>query len=413
VLHLRRALGWNLGKVMPTPKELAALTAAGVTDPAVQRYAAWRRSLLLLATAVTGLVFVLLLWDVVEDGVDELTAFGVGMEVVVTAAYAALPVACFVGATRWVRPGSGAAVLRLAWAATFLLPFVSALLPSGLLFDLQGFDVPPPTGVGGSPASAESIEQWEKVEALRELAVTFVLGGGAYLLLLPAVLSLVPGAMNGCLRVKSALPAAQLPGWILVCASPVFLLVWLVLLVIANHAAQSPLLVVGVLLWAGSPVAYALRGPVFVRSQMTDADAATIARVKRAAGLTGLAGVVLLGVFALTSEVAGLTVLGFDEDRALGPQVEELADDDDEVDLEDLTTAYARSDSLVYALDVGSWRFLVDFFAKLLVAIAVFSDLVMRATLTAWRNNRALRDGPVAAGFDASASAATDAIGTR
>src|SRR5436190_10131651 len=96
-----------------------------------------------------------------------------------------------------------------------------------------------------------------------ELAIGFVMSAGGYLLLLPAVMSLIPGAVNGCLRIKSLLPAAQLPGWLLVSAAPIFLLFWLIFLAIANHLVQSPLLVLGVILWAGSPIWFSIKGRVF------------------------------------------------------------------------------------------------------------------------------------------------------
>ena len=54
-------------------------------------------------------------------------------------------------------------------------------------------------------------------------------------------------------------------------------------------------------------------------------------------------------------------------------------------------TALAESKSFVYAFDLSSWRMVVDFLAKLLVVTAVFADLVLRATVTAWRNDRSLR----------------------
>jgi hypothetical protein len=75
------------------------------------------------------------------------------------------------------------------------------------------------------------------------------------------------------------------------------------------------------------------------------------------------------------------------------------------VSLEDVQTSLAASKSFLYAFDLSSYRLIVDVLAKLLVVTAVFSDLVLRATLAAWRNDRSLRTVTGGAGFDASAAA--------
>jgi hypothetical protein len=328
---------------------------------------------------------------------------------------AALPVAALVGAVRWTRPGAGATPLLLAWAAAFLLPFAYALLPVGLLYHVQPVVpvtvVKPPAAdehdkdAGHAPAIAvDDPELAETVLAVEEAAVEFVLAAGTYLMLLPAVLSLIPGALNGCLRVKALLPAAQLPGWLLVVTAPAFLLFWLVILALANHVAHSPLLAAGVLLWAGSPVLYSALGGAFVRPQLTDADAANIGRVKRLVGLTALTGVGLIVAFVLTAEVGGLRVVGFDREAAVATKLEELADDD-ETGMEDVRTALAEAKSMVYAFDLSSYRLAVDFLAKLLVVTAVFADLVLRATLAAWRADRELRRAGGDLGYDSAAAA--------
>ncbi len=395
LVHLKRALGWNIGRVVPSSRELEALVTAGVTDPAVQRYAAWRRSLMLVAFVPTTLAFLLGVLDAWDEGYDEYTTLGIGLDLLWIAAGAVLSFACFAGMRSWTKPGASAALLRVGYLAAFLIPFVIALLPIDAVYSLNEAPLP---GVASPHA--------EKIDALEDIAVGFVLSGGTYLMLLPAVLSLIPGAMNGCLRVKALMPAAQLPGWLLVCAAPAFLLFWLVTLVVVNNAAQSILLVVGVLLWAGSPIWYALRGTVFVQSRISDADASKIGGVKRLVGLTALSGILMLGAFAMTKDVAGLTVFGFDDTTAMSTHVEELADLDDEIGIEDVRLAYDRSDSLLYALDLSSFQLVIDFLAKLLLITAIFADLVLRATVSGWRNDRSLRTRTAAASYDASAAAA-------
>ena len=403
--HLKRALSWNLSKVAPSPRELEALARDGDADPTVARYATWRRSLLLVAFGATLVTFALAVLDEVEAGFGELTTFGAALELAGLVAIGTMPTACLAGLRRWTRPGHASRALAAAWAVAFALPFVEALLPVGWLYHLEEGATP-----AGSPAAdALGGIPLEKLEALRALTLDFVVSGSAYLALLPAVLSLIPGAMNGCLRVKSLLPAAPLPGWLLVCAAPLFLLFWLVLLVVVNQAAQSPLLVFGMLLWAGSPVLYALRARTFVQPRLDADDVARITSVKRAVALTGLVGIGLLLAFATVERVAGLRLLGFDEATAMSTQLDHLVEDD-LLTLEDVGDAFESSTSFLYALDLSSARFVLDFFAKLLLVTAVFAHLVLRATLSAWRTDRTLRTHHEAGAPDPAAAAAHPAL---
>lgn len=403
--HLRRAFDWNLGRIVPSAAEAEQLAAAGQTEPAAQRYAVWRRSVLLVTAFATSAAFALAVADVADSGIGDYTPLGVALELAWLATAAALPVAALVGVARWKRPGSGAVLLRVAWAVAFVLPFVYALLPIRLIYNIQPV-VAPALALELDPATVE------RAIALKEMLIDFILAGGGYLMLLPTVLSLIPGALNGCLRVKSLLPAAQLPGWLLVTAAPAFLLIWLVILAVINHAVRSPLLAIGILLWSGSPAIYSLFGRVFVQPQLTDADAARIGRVKKLVGLTALTGIALMAAFILTSRVAGLEVIGFNEETALSTKLDELAEADDEFSLEELQTALAESTSLLYALDLSSYQLIIDILAKLMVVTAVFADLALRATLTAWRNDRLLRQGG-SAGYEAAAANLDAALLTK
>jgi hypothetical protein len=415
--HLKRAFGWNVGRVAPSGAERAALEAAGVRDPAAQRWAAWRRSVLLVALVPATIAFVLAVLDVVDDGFDEFKPLGVAFEVAWLVAAGAMPIACFVALRRWTRAGRTSRLVAVAWLVPFLMPFVIALLPAGLLYEvrepvaLTEADLPAiPHAVreGAGEAAAEAltdVDRIQKIQALRDTALDLVLEGKAYLLLLPAVLSLLPGVMNGALRAKSLLPGAQAPGWILLFAAPLLLLFWTVVLLLVNTAARSALLEIGMLLWAGAPMVYVLRARDVVEPRLGDAEVARIARTKKIAGLVGLAGVAMLLAFVATKQVAGLHVVGLDPDRAMANRLEELSDSDDEMSLSDVQEAYAESTSLLYLLDLGSIRMVIDLLAKIFLATLVFADLVVRMTLWTWRNDRGLRARAESGLHDASAGA--------
>src|SRR5207247_1218310 len=97
-----------------------------------------------------------------------------------------------------------------------------------------------------------------------EFAVLDVLNGFTIAFtLLPPALSVLPGLIRACLRVKTLLPAAILPGWFLVAGPPFYLLLWLVGLIVLNHLAGSLLLILGVFLWTGAPMIYVWRADLF------------------------------------------------------------------------------------------------------------------------------------------------------
>jgi hypothetical protein len=397
--HLKRALGWNLARVSLATSERQALEAAGVSVAAAQHYAAWRRSLLAVALVPTVAVLGLAILDALDGGMAGLLPLGIAVEAAWFAATAGLVLSCVRGVAAWTRPGAAARLLVLSWAASLLFPLLYALLPAEILFEA---DAAARAAAAGAPP--------ERMDALLELAFDLVLSGGAVLMLLPSVISIFPGAVNACLRVKSLVPAAQLPGWLLVCSAPVFLLFWLVLLVLANQALRSPLLVLGVLLWAGSPLWYAVRGRVFVRSGLGADDIPRVARAKRVVTVLAVAGIALALTAALTTRVADLPLLGSDEEGALATRIAELAETSDEVAIEDVDEALETATSFVYALDLSSWQLLIDLLAKLLLTTAALAHLVLRATLASWRGERALREQGDAPRLDADASAVSEAL---
>ena len=175
--------------------------------------------------------------------------------------------------------------------------------------------------------------------------------------------------------------------------------------VVVKAALQSPMLVLGVVFWAGSPTLYARRRRVFVQSQLTAQDAAKIAGVKRWVGLLSLTGAALIVASTMTSKTAGLTLLGADPETAVTTKLDELGETSD-----DVSRILEQSKSFAYVFDLSSWQLLVDLLAKLLVVTAVFGDLVLRATLAAWRNDRSLRAHAGASDYDASAAAAEAAL---
>ena len=124
---------------------------------------------------------------------------------------------------------------------------------------------------------------------------------------------------------------------------------------------------------------------VFVEPQLGEAEARRIAGVKRTVGLVALVGIAGMIGGAMTAKVAGLNLVGLDEEKALTTHLQEAEESEEELALEDVGAALDESTSFAYLLDLSSWQLLVDVLAKLLLATAVFADFALRATLASWR----------------------------
>ena len=182
--------------------------------------------------------------------------------------------------------------------------------------------------------------------------------GNYYLFVLsPAVLALVPGMLRACLRIKRLLPESVLPGWFLVAAAPFNSLLVLVTVVALAQVAPSPLLVAGMLLWLAAPLAYLARARAFTRPLCSPEDLRGLAGAQVVAWGLILAASVCLIAYAASWQAFGLRLVG------LRP-----------------TTSLLRPWELA--------RYFLDFLGRSLFVTVLGADLLLRATLSAWRHQR-------------------------
>ncbi|MBX9578724.1 MAG: hypothetical protein K2X87_00305 [Gemmataceae bacterium] len=356
-----------------------AYLAARPEAAVLRRHLAWRRNVLalvVLATAATAALdpgvepagtppLPIRLGP--EDEPAEPTAFGRTADLAWDLSYYALPASALLAAVLWRRPRPSRAALLAGWVAGFLVPVAVALVP----WDWWPAGRPP-------PATAEELiaRRYERVAA--------GVGWGAYyaVMLSPAVLALVPGAMRACVRVKTLLPEAALPGWLLAAAAPLNGLLVAVAFVALAQVAPSPLLVAGLLLWLAAPLAYLAAGGTLTRPVVSPADRRRLGRVRVAAGALGVGAAACLVAHALTGEVLGVRLVGTDPGSSL-----------------------VRPRQVV--------RYVLDFAGRSLFVTVLGADLILRATLAAWRAQREFQGTPAAAGFDRVARGLEDALARR
>jgi hypothetical protein len=206
-----------------------------------------------------------------------------------------------------------------------------------------------------------------------------VMEGAALLVsLLPSVLSLIPGIQRACLRVKTLLPQALLPGWFIVVASPLYGLFLLVIVVAVDQFVGEPAILIPLALLAAASLTYAVRASVFTRPLLCDADFRRVRSVQRVVGLmSALAGIILVS-FLTTREIMGVRLVG--------------------------TVA---NSSLVRPIEVV--EFIMEVLGRSMFVSALGAEFIVRMSVTAWRHNRAIIASDTATTYD-EAMAATGAV---
>jgi hypothetical protein len=187
--------------------------------------------------------------------------------------------------------------------------------------------------------------------------------------LLPAVLSLIPGVQKACLRVKSLLPQASLPGWFVVVASPLYGLFLLVIFVAVDQVTSQPAILASLALLALASLFYAFRPSVITKPLVTEDDFRRMRGLQlTVAIITALAGGILV-VYLLTTDFMGIHLVGTDPKKSLMSPI----------------------DLLTTGLEIISRSMFVG---------VVGAELMMRLTLMSWKQDRTVAASEATAPFD-------------
>ena len=345
-LVLFRAFTWDLSGAAVSPIELDRLVRRGVGQDTFQRYLVWRRSLLLAVVLPLAFSAALGALHGLED-LPYLTRLGALVTSLDLLALCALPLTALAAALLWSRPRLSFRVLLCGWAVGFALPLLDSLLPLRWLFEV-------PAEYGEAVGKA--------ARALIDVGAAFLY----YFALMPTVLSLIPGALRACVRVKSLLPGSTLPGWFLVAGAPLYVLLVLVLFIAVNQVIGNLLLLAGVAVLLSAPLVYLARARLFVRP-LTAERRVSLARVQWAfLGCTFL-GAALIVAYLLTKTLGPYPLLGLDRPIHL-------------VGTDPNTSV------------MGPWKlvqFFIEYLGRTFFITVVAADLLLRATVASWRHEQA------------------------
>lgn len=365
--YFLRPVLWLVHPLLTTPRDFRVQSTA---DDVLLRFLHWRRSALIVALILTVMTAALdtttnfisgprptftILIHLGPDGEPvPQTLFGDIADFVWMLSFYAMPASALLAVVLWAQPRISRTILVTGWVASFLVPVAIALTP------WSWWTIEPPLP---DSRALQLVIQYQRI------AEGLAWGYYYIVVLSPAVLALVPGLMRACIRVKMLLPEAVLPGWFLVTAAPFNGLIVLVTFVALAQVAPSPLLLIGMLLWLAAPFVYLVQARLYTRPLASPEALVGVRRTQLAAWLLSLASAACLLAYIATWEVHGLRLVGME-----------------------------TKTSLLRPWDVV--RYGLDFSGRAMFITVLGADVLLQATLSAWRRQRDFLASPTAAEHD-------------
>jgi hypothetical protein len=350
-LHLKRAFNWNLRTIPVESDEEAALLANGVDEEDARRYLVWRRSVLFVVVIPTLLAAVLKTVGVLTGGFQGLSGTGILIGLGELVPLYVIALTAWFAAKCWDRHQRSRTVLLRGWLVAFLTPLLLALIPFAWRVDM-------------SQVSVTDMAQFN-------LGASLIGAMLVYVTLMPAVLSLIPGVLRACLRIKALIPEAILPGLFLVAATPFYIFLFLVIFTTINQAAGNIVLILGVIALVGAPMLYMLNGRTFTRPLRTQEEVAKIGSVQNLVLTIMGVGVALIVAYAFTAEVFGRSLIGTD------PQT-----------------------SAIRPWDPNLLQFPIEYMVRSLFTTVLVADLFMMMNLALWKHTKDFQASPDAVRYD-------------
>ncbi len=368
--HIKRAFAWNLQTLPLTPAEQLHLQATGAAEPLLQRYLAWRSSVLKVLCLP---VFLLALLDTLDNFADddvEYNAAGLAWLVAISIASYAMPLAAL--AALWVSGNlkRSARLIAWGWNIAFLVPLALLLVPFRWLIDL---------GV------ADGIDQ-QLAERFTSIYVGLNFFGIVLIVLPVLLLSISFGVQRACFRLKTLLPESSLPGLFLAAAVPVLPFFVLPFFVLLLQVASSPLLIAGMLFLMAAPLIYLVNAKKIMQPLPENTGLASLRRLQLFAKSTFWLGIGMLLLYALVKPIPvpnlllGLDVKGFQEKTLLG--------------LTEATSFFRPWNWILLR-----W-FVVEVLGRSLLTMILISDLILRTNAFVWKSQCAVANSPWAKSYD-------------
>jgi hypothetical protein len=215
-----------------TPGERKALLASTppITDPHMQAFLAWRRSILFLVAVALIPLAALRLWDAMkEDWPDELRFIAL----IPACAEIFLCVVCWWQLKNWSHWRKQRRSLFRAWLVFMAAPFLVFLVPMDGIIEGIVRDQ--------SVAAGVALDAMEGNQALAGavIALKGAIAVMALLTLAPKAISLLAGTVRAGIVTKMLFPGTAGPGWLVVLSAPIYTLFVFTLLIVPYQLTGS------------------------------------------------------------------------------------------------------------------------------------------------------------------------------
>jgi hypothetical protein len=293
-LSLKRAFRLRIEPNEILDDERLAMAAARppITDETQQAFLAWRRSVLFMAALLMVPVAFLHGYENLKD-LDNLPSGWRTVTYVSVAIEVGFAIFLWTQVRRWTAWKRQARTLSWAWLAYFLTPFLVFLYPLASSLDF-------------GEATGEQRHQMQ-------LGVGVLIGAQALLSLAPKVISLLQGLIRASIATKSLFPGASAPGWLMVIAAPLYMIIFYIFVLLPYHFSGSGLVVLGMLLVIAAKSSLVGAGLRLTRPLRGDAARHAVKKTLRWWMTLLIAGAVCIvgGLWGLVSQASPLTLVNF------------------------------------------------------------------------------------------------------
>ena len=301
-LSLRRAFRLRIepNEVLDDERTAMLRSTPPITDENQQAFLAWRRSVLFMAALL--MVPVALLHAI--DKLDFNDSIPDGWKTVNTVAF--LVEAGFAGflwmqVPKWTGWRKQSRALSIGWLLYFFTPFLVYLYPlAEAMVEMQT------RGADASNVPPEALQQVR-------VAAGALIGASALVSLAPKVISLLQGVIRASIATKTLFPGSTAPGWTMVVAAPLYMVIFYIFVLLPYHFSGSGLVALGLVLVLGAK-ATLVRAGLGLTKPMTD----SVARAATSKALTmwmallvAGAAAIIAGLWDIIEQASALAVVNF------------------------------------------------------------------------------------------------------
>ncbi|MCP5065810.1 MAG: hypothetical protein GY946_04525 [bacterium] len=319
-LGVRRIAEGDFQQIKASDEERAELLAASrpVEQPLAQDYAAWRKSILMISSAllVVAALFKVINFQSFETvfvepqvpiaieaakqqgrnvseeearaylvqrlGPENLETgnllFIMDLSVILLAALLVV-----LAARSWARIRASRRMARRAWYVWMLLPIAMALIPWSAILDFSHLPAP----------EAKQIRM--SIGVVLGLAMVFILG--------PKFVTIFPGVIRSGLILKTLVPETGHSIWAAVICAPVFVLMLILSVATVLQVQGDALLLFATLCFVLAPISYLRHAKTLMQPMEGPAAAALVGQVRKSGYVLNAIGAVLLIIFVLKHEL--------------------------------------------------------------------------------------------------------------